>query len=256
MGDLSVGKRVRAMWEAFHGRANAYAAAMQQRPGRAGRRRWHATSGAACRRTARPRRWPGWCWRRRRIWPDRRWPRWLGRGALPRRPRRRRDDTGTARPLAIDRVGLGGPGRDGGGQARPNVPRWRCACSLPAVLSLTLPIFIWHATCAATCWRMAIWSRAWCRPAWSRWMTSPPTSRNASSCAVSPEGEESEDADPDALDEIVYEAGCSISARRRPSSLRWRSILIPRAPDAVLPEVEDAPEPSPFSALSSLKRPH
>jgi cytochrome b pre-mRNA-processing protein 3 len=29
VGDLSVGKRVRAMWEAFHGRANAYSAAMQ-----------------------------------------------------------------------------------------------------------------------------------------------------------------------------------------------------------------------------------
>ncbi len=29
VSDLSVGKRVRAMWEAFHGRANAYAAAMQ-----------------------------------------------------------------------------------------------------------------------------------------------------------------------------------------------------------------------------------
>jgi cytochrome b pre-mRNA-processing protein 3 len=29
VGDLSVGKRVRAMWEAFHGRAKVYAAAMQ-----------------------------------------------------------------------------------------------------------------------------------------------------------------------------------------------------------------------------------
>jgi cytochrome b pre-mRNA-processing protein 3 len=29
VSDLSVGKRVRAMWEAFHGRANVYAAAMQ-----------------------------------------------------------------------------------------------------------------------------------------------------------------------------------------------------------------------------------
>ena len=28
VGDLGVGRRVRAMWEAFHGRANAYAAAM------------------------------------------------------------------------------------------------------------------------------------------------------------------------------------------------------------------------------------
>ncbi|MBV9747703.1 MAG: ubiquinol-cytochrome C chaperone family protein [Acetobacteraceae bacterium] len=28
VGDLSVGKRVRAMWEAFHGRARAYAAAL------------------------------------------------------------------------------------------------------------------------------------------------------------------------------------------------------------------------------------
>ena len=29
VSDLSVGKRVRAMWEAFHGRANAYAAALE-----------------------------------------------------------------------------------------------------------------------------------------------------------------------------------------------------------------------------------
>ena len=28
VGDLSVGRRVRAMWEAFHGRANSYAAAL------------------------------------------------------------------------------------------------------------------------------------------------------------------------------------------------------------------------------------
>jgi cytochrome b pre-mRNA-processing protein 3 len=29
VSDLTVGKRVRAMWEAFHGRANAYAAALE-----------------------------------------------------------------------------------------------------------------------------------------------------------------------------------------------------------------------------------
>lgn len=29
VGDLSVGKRVRAMWEAFHGRSNAYQAALE-----------------------------------------------------------------------------------------------------------------------------------------------------------------------------------------------------------------------------------
>jgi cytochrome b pre-mRNA-processing protein 3 len=29
VGDLSVGKRVRGMWEAFHGRANVYSAALQ-----------------------------------------------------------------------------------------------------------------------------------------------------------------------------------------------------------------------------------
>lgn len=29
VGDMSVGKRVRAMWEAFHGRAQAYAAALE-----------------------------------------------------------------------------------------------------------------------------------------------------------------------------------------------------------------------------------
>lgn len=30
VSDLSVGKRVKAMWEAFHGRANAYAAALRE----------------------------------------------------------------------------------------------------------------------------------------------------------------------------------------------------------------------------------
>jgi cytochrome b pre-mRNA-processing protein 3 len=29
VGDLSVGRRVRAMWEAFHGRSKAYATAME-----------------------------------------------------------------------------------------------------------------------------------------------------------------------------------------------------------------------------------
>ena len=32
VGDLSVGKKVRAMWEAFHGRAHAYAEAMKTGP--------------------------------------------------------------------------------------------------------------------------------------------------------------------------------------------------------------------------------
>jgi cytochrome b pre-mRNA-processing protein 3 len=32
VGDLSVGKKVRAMWEAFHGRAHAYAEAMKIGP--------------------------------------------------------------------------------------------------------------------------------------------------------------------------------------------------------------------------------
>jgi cytochrome b pre-mRNA-processing protein 3 len=32
VGDLSVGKKVRAMWEAFHGRSSAYSDAMQQGP--------------------------------------------------------------------------------------------------------------------------------------------------------------------------------------------------------------------------------
>ena len=31
VGDLGVGRRVRAMWEAFHGRANSYAAALDAR---------------------------------------------------------------------------------------------------------------------------------------------------------------------------------------------------------------------------------
>lgn len=33
VGDMTVGKKVKAMWEAFHGRANAYAAALQANDG-------------------------------------------------------------------------------------------------------------------------------------------------------------------------------------------------------------------------------
>lgn len=48
VSDLSVGKRVRAMWEAFHGRAKAYAEAMQEQGARAleealGRNVWRNT---------------------------------------------------------------------------------------------------------------------------------------------------------------------------------------------------------------------
>lgn len=36
VGDMSIGKKVRAMWEAFHGRARAYEAALAQPAGEAG----------------------------------------------------------------------------------------------------------------------------------------------------------------------------------------------------------------------------
>jgi cytochrome b pre-mRNA-processing protein 3 len=52
VGDLSVGKRVKAMWEAFHGRAHAYEAALDAGDAPAlaaalGRNVWRAAAGGA-----------------------------------------------------------------------------------------------------------------------------------------------------------------------------------------------------------------
>ncbi len=59
VGDLSVGKRVRAMWEAFHGRAAAYGAALAADDSDgAWPQRSPAISGAAGRRRTAPR--PAW----------------------------------------------------------------------------------------------------------------------------------------------------------------------------------------------------
>jgi hypothetical protein len=56
VSDLTVGKRVRAMWEAFHGRAKAYAAALE------------ATDRLALETALARNVCPDACWHRRLIW--------------------------------------------------------------------------------------------------------------------------------------------------------------------------------------------
>ena len=71
-----------------------------------------------------------------------------------------------------------------------------------------------------------------------------------------PEGEESDDVDPSAPDEIVYRDGTIDLGEATAEQLALALDPYPRAPDAVLPDVPDEPEVQPFAALEALRRRH
>jgi uncharacterized metal-binding protein YceD (DUF177 family) len=71
-----------------------------------------------------------------------------------------------------------------------------------------------------------------------------------------PAGEETDDPDPEALDEIGYQDGTLDLGEAAAEQLALALDPYPRAPDAILPEVDDAADCGPFSALSDLKWRH
>jgi uncharacterized metal-binding protein YceD (DUF177 family) len=71
-----------------------------------------------------------------------------------------------------------------------------------------------------------------------------------------PDGEESDDPDPEAPDEIPYVDGALDLGEAAAEQLALALDPYPRAPGAVLPEIEADPEAHPFDALASLKRPN
>jgi len=71
-----------------------------------------------------------------------------------------------------------------------------------------------------------------------------------------PEGKESEDADPEALDEITYADGVLDLGEAVAEQLALALDPYPRAPGAVLPEIEAEADPHQFAALGALKRPN
>jgi uncharacterized metal-binding protein YceD (DUF177 family) len=71
-----------------------------------------------------------------------------------------------------------------------------------------------------------------------------------------PEGEESDDVDPSAPDEIVYDDGTLDLGEAATEQLALALDPYPRAPDAVLPDIPDKPEVQPFAALKALRRRH
>jgi uncharacterized metal-binding protein YceD (DUF177 family) len=71
-----------------------------------------------------------------------------------------------------------------------------------------------------------------------------------------PEGEESDDDDPEAIDEITYEGGAIDLGEATAEQLGLALDPYPRAPGAELPEFEDGGEDHQFAALAALKRPH
>jgi hypothetical protein len=71
-----------------------------------------------------------------------------------------------------------------------------------------------------------------------------------------PAGEETDDADPEALDEFGYQDGTLDLGEAAAEQLALALDPYPRAPGAVLPAIDDAADSGPFSALSDLKWRH
>lgn len=71
-----------------------------------------------------------------------------------------------------------------------------------------------------------------------------------------PDGEESDDADPEALDEITYADDTLDLGEAAAEQLALALDPYPRAPNAELPEIPDEPVEWPFDALAALRRRH
>lgn len=71
-----------------------------------------------------------------------------------------------------------------------------------------------------------------------------------------PEGEESFDADPAALDEITYRDGTLDLGEAAAEQLALALDPYPRALGAVLPDIPEDAEENPFAALGRLRRQH
>src|SRR5579863_162119 len=71
-----------------------------------------------------------------------------------------------------------------------------------------------------------------------------------------PEGEESNDDDPESIDEITYEGGSIDLGEAAAEQLGLALDPYPRAPGAELPSFEDGGEEHQFAGLAALKRPH
>jgi uncharacterized metal-binding protein YceD (DUF177 family) len=71
-----------------------------------------------------------------------------------------------------------------------------------------------------------------------------------------PEGQESDDTDPDALDEITYVDGTLDLGEAAAEQLALALDPYPRAPGAELPEIEAEPDAHLFAGLGAVKRPH
>jgi uncharacterized metal-binding protein YceD (DUF177 family) len=68
-----------------------------------------------------------------------------------------------------------------------------------------------------------------------------------------PAGEESDDLDPEADDEIPYEGDVLDLGEAAAEQLGLVLDPYPRMPNAALPELEEDPEPHPFAALAALR---
>jgi uncharacterized metal-binding protein YceD (DUF177 family) len=158
------------------------------------------------------------------------------------------------RPIAIERVGSAGL------NVTVEADATECAAvavrmQLPAVLALTCDYHLTRDTAGALLAHGRLVARVvqTCVISLEEF-TADIDERFTVRCVAS--GEENEQPDPMDLDEIVHEGGELDLGEAMAEQLALALDPYPRAPYATLPELDDAPEPSAFSALSSLKRPH
>lgn len=70
------------------------------------------------------------------------------------------------------------------------------------------------------------------------------------------QGQESDEADPEAIDEIVYADGVLDLGEAAAEQLALALDPYPRAPGAEMPELTDKPAAHPFASLTGLRRRH
>jgi Large ribosomal RNA subunit accumulation protein YceD len=158
------------------------------------------------------------------------------------------------RPLAVERVGLAGL------DCVVEASRDECAAlahrmNLPAVLSLTCRFRLERDLAGALLAHSHLIARIvqTCVVSLDDFTTTV-EERFVVRCVA--QGMESDDPDPEAMDEIVCAGGIVDLGEAAAEQLALALDPYPRAPGAELPEIEAEPEPHQFASLDAFKRRH
>ncbi len=277
VGEMSVGKKIRVMWEAFHGRAQAYETPLAQGDlGALAAALWGATCGAGRRRRVRRRRWRARLWRRTGRWPGRTWRRcgaarwrfcpppwrWANGRAWSAGGARLTDETGAVGPAAapemsrlypVTRIGAGA---DFTVEAKAEECRALARrMGVEAILSLGCRFDLRRPVGDAVAASGALRARVRQVCVVSLEVFEAEVRENFSLRFV-PEGRESDELDLESDDEVTYSGGVLDLGEAAAEQLALALDPFPRKPGAEMADFEGGDEGGAFAGLSRLLPPH